>query len=108
SILPESFRGICSLPETSLGIATMRLKNDVAIITGAGRGIGSTIAKRFVAEGARVVVADLNEGSANRVADEINAAGGTAIALHVDVAEPTSVEQMIGETLARFPRVGGP
>jgi NAD(P)-dependent dehydrogenase (short-subunit alcohol dehydrogenase family) len=83
----------------------MRLKDDVAIITGAGRGIGSTIAQRFAAEGARVVVADLNKVSAKSLADEINAAGGTATGLHVDVANPESVAQMMGETLARFQRL---
>ena len=53
----------------------MRLKDKVAIISGSGSGIGEATAKRLAAEGAAVVVVDLNEEGANRVAGEIRSAG---------------------------------
>jgi NAD(P)-dependent dehydrogenase (short-subunit alcohol dehydrogenase family) len=80
----------------------MRLQSEVAIVTGAGRGIGSQIARRFAAEGARIVVADLDEANARRLADEINSTGGTAVSLPVDVAEPAAIQKLIDGTLARF------
>jgi NAD(P)-dependent dehydrogenase (short-subunit alcohol dehydrogenase family) len=80
----------------------MRLPGDVAIITGAGRGIGSQIARTFAAEGAQVVVADIDEASARRVADAINEAGGQAIGLCVDVSELAQVERLVNETQTRF------
>jgi 3-oxoacyl-[acyl-carrier protein] reductase len=83
----------------------MRLKDNVAIVTGAGRGIGSEIARRFAAEGARVVVADLDETSAQRVAGEISAIGQSAIGLHVDVTESASVQRVMQETIARYGRI---
>jgi 3-oxoacyl-[acyl-carrier protein] reductase len=83
----------------------MRLKDNVAIITGAGRGIGSEIARRFASEGARVVVADLDEMSAQRVAGEISATGKLAIGLHVDVTESASVQRLMQETIARYGRI---
>jgi len=83
----------------------MRLKGDVAIVTGAGRGIGAEIARRFAAEGARVVVADLHDESARQVAGAINASGGEAIGWRVDVGEPHQVQKLIHNTVARFQRL---
>jgi 3-oxoacyl-[acyl-carrier protein] reductase len=83
----------------------MRLKDQVAMITGSGRGIGRDIALRFAAEGARLVIADLNEDHARAVAAEITALGCDALALKLDVANPPLVDAAIRATLARFGRL---
>jgi len=83
----------------------MRLVSEVVIVTGAGRGIGSAIAKAFAAEGARVVVADVDLKNAERLASEIVAANGHAIAHQADISDPSQVEQLIETTLARFDRL---
>jgi len=75
----------------------MRLAGRRAIVTGAGSGFGAGIARRFVQEGARVVVADIDAGAAERVVDELDAivppraSGSVAIACRVDVADGESV-----------------
>jgi 3-oxoacyl-[acyl-carrier protein] reductase len=83
----------------------MRLANKVAIVTGSGRGIGREMALRFAAEGARVVVADLDRERAGAVAAEVRAAGGTARAAHVDITDPERVEALVQDTLAHFDRL---
>jgi NAD(P)-dependent dehydrogenase (short-subunit alcohol dehydrogenase family) len=86
-------------------IERMKLHDKVAFITGAGRGIGREIALRFAREGARVVVADLNEESARSVVADIAAAGGEAVSIALDVADPALVEAAIASTLQRFGRL---
>jgi 3-oxoacyl-[acyl-carrier protein] reductase len=83
----------------------MRLKNRVAVITGAGGGIGRASARVFAREGARVVVADINQGAAGQVADEIAAAGGQALAMQVDVSQAESVEAMVAAAIAWAGRI---
>jgi NAD(P)-dependent dehydrogenase (short-subunit alcohol dehydrogenase family) len=83
----------------------MRLHNEVAIVTGAGRGIGSTIAATLAAEGATLVVADLDLEGACRTADQITRAGGQAVPLPVDISEPSHVQRLINDCLARFGRL---
>lgn len=70
----------------------MRLENKVAIVTGAGSGFGEGIAKRFAAEGASVIVADINREGAERVAAEI---GDTARAIVADVSKSDDVAAMV-------------
>lgn len=80
----------------------MRLKDKVAVITGAGRGIGRAIAMRFSSEGAIVVICDINEADLQQVAAEINQNGGRVMAQVIDVAELDQVEVMIQNALAKF------
>jgi 3-oxoacyl-[acyl-carrier protein] reductase len=80
----------------------MKLPDKKAVITGAGRGIGRQIALRFAAEGAQVVIADLQVEDARAVAAEIAAAGGKATATHVDVGDAASVGRMIAAASAAF------
>jgi NAD(P)-dependent dehydrogenase (short-subunit alcohol dehydrogenase family) len=73
----------------------MRLSNQVALITGAGSGIGKETALLFAAEGASVVAVDLNEAPAADVAAMIEASGGKAIAFKADVAKASDCEAMV-------------
>jgi len=84
----------------------MRFANQVAVITGAGRGIGHAIALKFASEGARVAVVSRNETNALRTADEINARhAGLAKAYAVDVASHPAVAELAAQILADFSRV---
>ncbi|MBE7468596.1 MAG: 3-oxoacyl-ACP reductase [Anaerolineae bacterium] len=80
----------------------MRLKDKVAIITGAGRGIGRATALRFAEEGARVVVADVDLDEAQGVADEIAAKDGRAVAVKVNVTDRASINAMVQTVLDHF------
>ena len=84
----------------------MRFQNQVAIVTGAGRGIGHAIALRLADEGARVASVSRNQTNAQRTADEINAAHeGAARAYSVDVADHAAVQEIGAKILADFGRV---
>ena len=85
----------------------MRLKDKVAIITGASRGIGRAMALLFAQEGAKIVVNySTSKEEALTVVDEINARGGRkAIAIQCDVSQETEVESMIQETMSTFGRI---
>jgi len=84
----------------------MRFENQVAIVTGAGRGIGHAIALRFAEEGARVASVSRSEANAQRTATEINAARADAArAYAVDVADHAAVQQTVARVLEDFGRV---
>ena len=80
----------------------MRFADKVAIVTGAAQGIGEAYARALAAEGAAVVVADLNEESGQRVTKEIEADGGTALFVRCDVADPESATAMAEATVAAY------
>ena len=83
----------------------MLLKDKVALITGAGSGIGRASAIRFANEGAKVMVADVRAETASNTAAEIEKAGGVAKSLTVDVRIGAEVERMVNETIAAFGRL---
>lgn len=78
----------------------MRLENKVAIVTGAGQGIGAATAKRFAREGARVVLAARRLELLQQVADEIIADGGTATVFSVDISDEEAVRQLVAHAVA--------
>ena len=83
----------------------MDVTDKVAIVTGGGRGIGRGISLELARSGADVVVADINQESAQAVADEVVAAGHESQASFVDVTDRISVERMVSGALGRFGRI---
>ena len=83
----------------------MKLKNKVAVITGASKGIGKGIAERYSQEGAKVVLASRSMDRLSAISDEINGKGGKSLALTVDVRQSESVQAMIDKTVKEFGRI---
>jgi NAD(P)-dependent dehydrogenase (short-subunit alcohol dehydrogenase family) len=83
----------------------MRLKDRVAIITGAGKGIGQGIAKVFVQEGAKVVIVDWDEEAGKRTAEELCQAGGDAFFVKCDVSKEDQVKAMVQAALEKYGRI---
>lgn len=83
----------------------MRLKDRVAIVTGGGVGIGKAYAHGLAKEGAKVVVADIQDGEAMKVADEIKSAGGEALAVAVDVTSVEKTQAMAQATIKAYGRI---
>jgi len=83
----------------------MSLTGQVAVVTGASRGIGRAIALKLAAQGASVVVTATSVEGAQRTADEISAAGGKSLALKVDVSVSAEVEGLFKEAVAAFGRL---
>ena len=77
----------------------------VAIVTGGATGIGGAIARRLAADGARVLIADINGELAAENADRIRSDGGTAVAIYADVADHSSIQAMIRDAVDRWGRL---
>ncbi len=80
----------------------MRFENKVAVVTGAAQGIGEAYARALAAEGAGVVVADLNETAGEKVAAAINETGGRALFVRTDVSSSESAQAMAARTVEEF------
>jgi NAD(P)-dependent dehydrogenase (short-subunit alcohol dehydrogenase family) len=80
----------------------LKLKDQVAVITGAGRNIGKAMAKLFAAEGANIAVAETHEGRGRAVVDEISASGGEAMLALCDVSKSGDVQAMVEAVVAKF------
>jgi NAD(P)-dependent dehydrogenase (short-subunit alcohol dehydrogenase family) len=83
----------------------MRLSGKVALITGAGSGIGRETAKLFAREGARVVIADLDADAGERVAREVQESGGLALFVRADVSKPDDAREMVAAAEREFGRL---
>jgi NAD(P)-dependent dehydrogenase (short-subunit alcohol dehydrogenase family) len=83
----------------------MRLAGKIAIITGAASGMGAASARRFGQEGASVVIADMLEEEGKAVADSINAAGGKAVFMALNVTEEAGWKKVVDQTVAAFGRL---
>ncbi|MCX6068187.1 MAG: SDR family oxidoreductase [Chloroflexi bacterium] len=83
----------------------MKLKDKVSIITGAAQGIGLACAKEFALEGARLVLADINDIPGEKAAAEIRAAGSEAIYIHCDVSKNEQIQNLVQKTVEQFGRI---
>ena len=80
----------------------MKLKDKVAVVTGAGRNIGESIVKLFAAEGAKIGVVDMDEGRGQRVVDEIKKSGREAVLVICDVSKSSDVREMVKKIVGQF------
>src|SRR5579871_422423 len=83
----------------------MRLQDKVALITGAGSGIGRESALRFAQEGAKIVVVDVNDAGGEETVAQVQAAGGEAIYVHADVSQGSEAANMVGAAEGTFGRL---
>jgi len=85
-----------------MGELKMELRDHVALVTGAGRGIGEAIALRLAKEGAGIIVNDMDEESAGKTAEKIEQTGGRALACRADVSNREEVQSIVDEGVKRF------
>lgn len=83
----------------------MRVRNKVAVVTGAGSGIGKAIATRLAAEGALVIVADIDDDAMNSAVDELTSAGQEARGLRIDVSQAAQIKDVLHEIVETFGRI---
>ena len=83
----------------------MKLNGKIAIVTGAGKGIGEAVARKFATEGAKVMCCARNIAQVNQVVSEINNAGGQAKGFRVDVSKKKEIEAMIQDVLDQYGRI---
>ena len=83
----------------------MKLQDQVAIVTGAGRNIGEAIAKLFAQEGAKIAVVDMDQGRADQVVADIKGAGGDAVGVICDVSSADDVARMVDQVVEAFGKV---
>ena len=83
----------------------MKLKNEIALITGSASGLGKVQAKLFAKEGAKIIIADLSQEKSEKVAQEINQNGGEAIGVSVDVTDSSSVKKLVETSLKKFGKI---
>src|SRR5947209_7556457 len=85
-----------------MGTELFSLTDKVAIITGASKGIGASIAQGFAKAGAKVVVSSRKQDAVDAVAREIESAGGKALAMAAHMGEPAQIQALVEATVARF------
>lgn len=83
----------------------MQLKDKIAIVTGARRGMGRTHALALAEEGAKVVVSDISLEDCEKVADEVKSSGGQAVAVKCDVTSKKEIDEMVKKTLDEFGKI---
>src|SRR5271169_850511 len=90
------------IQETQIPKLSSRLAGKVAIITGAGKGIGKVVAELFAKEGAKAVVVSLHEETGSKVCEEIRATCGDALFVRADVSKQADMERMVEATKAAY------
>ena len=81
---------------------TTRLQDKIVLVTGAAQGMGAAVAEHYAAQGAKVCVGDVNVDGVNEVAQRINDAGGTAIAVNLDVTKRVDIIAAVAATVEAF------
>lgn len=91
--------------ESGAKSANKSLKDQVAIVTGSGRGIGKAIAQALLKEGAKIVISDINEETTAATAAELKAEGGQVIGVPCNVTNSESIDAMVAKVVAEFGRI---